>query len=147
MELMGRTLEDFIAEAAKQLKAAGWRIARCQGGPDVAWHLAARRGGRWRVVQVLVPATLPASRQQERIRLGQAAQLTGRAGSMEQWLGHIRPGGHVTFGLDILSGSVWGRQETEQELTERLGLDGSLEPATAPPALAGPAPMMPTMLL
>ena len=137
---MVRTLEEFIAEAARQLKAAGWRIARCRGGQDAAWHLAAWKGERWRVVQVLAPATERARRQQARVRLGQAAQLPARAGSMEQWLGHVRPGGHITFGHDVLSGAAWGRQETEPELRERLGLGARSEQRGAPSPVAQPPP-------
>ena len=120
--VLGRTLEDFIAVAARQLKADGWKIARCQGGRDAAWHLAARRGERWRLVQVLLPGTVPAGRQQGKIRLGEAGQLSAKAGSMEQWVAHVRPGGHVTFAHDVLSGFAWGRNETEPQLRERLGL-------------------------
>jgi hypothetical protein len=116
-----RTLDDFIAVAARQLKAAGWKISRCRGGRDAPWHLAAHKGDRWRVVQVLAPATSPAHRQQERIRLGQAARLSGRTGTMEQWLGHVRPGGHVTFGHDVLTGAVWGGVDTPDELLLRCG--------------------------
>ena len=42
MVVLVRTLEDFIAEVARQLKGGGWNVARCQGGPDALWHLAAR---------------------------------------------------------------------------------------------------------
>jgi hypothetical protein len=70
---------------------------------------------------VLAPATAPADRQQERIRLGQAARLSGRTGTMEQWLGHVRPGGHVTFGHDVLTGAVWGGVDTPEELQLRFG--------------------------
>ena len=115
-----RTLDDFIAVAAHQLKAAGWKIAQCRGGREEPWHLAAHKGERWRVVQVLAPATAPASRHLERIRLGQAARLSGRTGTMEQWLGHVRPGGHVTFGHDVLTGAVWGISESQEELQLRF---------------------------
>jgi hypothetical protein len=134
-----RTLDAFIAVAARQLKAAGWTIARCRGGPDAPWHLAARRGELWRVVQVLAPATDSAGRQRERLRLGQAARLSRRTGTMEQWLAHVRPGGHVTFGHDVLASAIWGRPETQPELRERLGLDARPEPSvTSPPD--SPAP-------
>jgi hypothetical protein len=116
-----RTLDDFVAVAAQQLKAAGWKIARCRGGRDAPWHLAARKGERWRVVQVLAPATAPASRHHERIRLGQAARLSWRSGTMEQWLGHVRPGGHVTFGQDVLPGAGRGQVETREALQLRFG--------------------------
>jgi hypothetical protein len=58
---------------------------------------------------------------------------------MEQWLGHIRPGGHVTFGHDVLVSAIWGRPETQPELRERLGLDARPESlVTSPPD--SPAP-------
>jgi hypothetical protein len=133
------TLEEFVAVAARQLKAAGWTIARCRGGRDAPWHLAARKGERWRVVQVLAPEMESASRLQERIRLGQSARLSGKTGTMEQWLGHIRPGGHVTFGHDVLSRAAWGTNETQQELRERLGLPARPAPAVTSPSVASPA--------
>ena len=133
-----RTLEDFIAEAARQLKGDGWKIARCQGGRDAVWHLAARKAARWRVVQVLVPATVPTSRLQDKVRLGQAAQLSAKAGSMEQWLAHVSPRGHITFGRDVLSSMNWGRNETEPQLRERLGLSLWHEAPGAPAAVAAP---------
>jgi hypothetical protein len=135
-----RALDDFIAEAARQLKADGWRIARCRGGGDAAWHLAATRGAKWRVVQVLVPATAPARRQRDKMRLGEAAQLSANTGRMEQWLAHVRPGGYVTFGQDVLSGTAWARNETEPQWRERLGLSvrdearGTSESVAPPPA-------------
>jgi hypothetical protein len=140
---MTRALDEFIAVAARQLKAAGWTIARCRGGRDAPWHLAARKGEQWRVVQVLAPATGPARRQQERLRLGQAARLSGRTGTMEQWLGHVRPDGRVTFGHDVLASAVWGTPETQPELRERLGLRARPEPRVTPPP-ASPTPPTPT---
>jgi hypothetical protein len=131
---MVRTLADFIALAARQLTADGWEIARCRGSAEAAWHLAASKGAKWRVVQVLVPATAPARRLQDKIRLGEAAQLGARAGSMEQWLAHVRPGGHVTFGRDVLSGSAWGQNESEQQSRERLGVGTPREEQRDQPA-------------
>jgi hypothetical protein len=121
-EAMVRTLEDFIALAARRLKADGWRIARCRGSAEAAWHLAARKGARWCVVQVLVPATALARRRRDKIRLGETAQLGARVGSMEQWLAHVSPRGQVTFGRDVLSGHAWVRNETEQQALARLGI-------------------------
>jgi hypothetical protein len=42
--VMVRTLtpEEYVAVAARHLKAAGWTIARCRGGRDAPWRLAAR---------------------------------------------------------------------------------------------------------
>jgi hypothetical protein len=136
---MTRALEEFIAVAARQLEAAGWTVAGCRGGRDAPWHLAARKGEQWRVVQVLAPGTGPASRQQARLRLGQTARLSGRTGTMEQWLGHVRPDGRVTFGHDVLASAVWGARETQQALRERLGLGARPEPRVTPqPASAAP---------
>lgn len=141
------TLRDFVAQAALQLKAAGWRIARCRGGSDVAWHLVATQGERLRVVQVLAPATSSASRQQDKRRLGREAQLATKAGSMEQWLAHIRPGGRVTFGLDVLSGSMWGRAGTSEEVRDRLGLPAHDEPGPAASDLDRETPAPPASRL
>lgn len=138
---MIRTLEDFVAEAARQLKSGGWDIAQRDSHGDV-WHIVARRGMKWRVVQVLVPATELATRQRDKLRLGNAAQLSFRAGSMEQWLAHIRPGGHVTFGRDVLRGTAWDGNETDQQVGARLNpVPSAGEPVVPVPAMAaGDAP-------
>ena len=117
---MVRTLDDFIAEAARQLKGDGWTIAQCRHDAGIAWHVAARKGERWLVVQVLGPGTAPASRQEEKLRLGSAAQMPVKSGRMEQWLAHVRPDGYVTFGHDTLSGSAWARGESDLQVRERL---------------------------
>src|SRR5437763_16460501 len=103
-----RTLEDFIAEAARQLKADHWTIARCRHDPGVAWHVAARKGAQRLVVQVLAPGTAAASRQEDTLRLGEAARLPSKAGPMAQSLAHVGPGGRATSGHDTLSTAAGG---------------------------------------
>ena len=124
------TLDELVVQAARQLAADGWRIVRCRGGIDSTWHLVGALGERLRVVQVLPPATPAASRQRDKLRLGQTAQMSTKAGSMEQWLAHIRPGGRVTFGRDVLSGGMWGRVSSLEELRDRLGLPADGERKT-----------------
>jgi hypothetical protein len=130
---MTLTLEDFIAEAARQLKADNWTIARCRHDAGVAWHVAARKGEQWLVVQVLGPGTAAASRQRDKLRLGEAARLPSKAGRMEQWLAHVRPGGRVTFGHDTLSAYAWAvASESDQQVHDRLRLDfGRAQPEHA----------------
>lgn len=90
------------------LEAQGWKVARRQFEPEGAWHLAARKGEKWRLVQVMLPATCPAECQEGRRRLGEAGQLPARLGSMEQWMAHVRPDGRVTFGPYTLNPQIWG---------------------------------------
>jgi hypothetical protein len=138
--VMAWTLDDFVAEAAKQLQADGWAIARCDSAPDAAWHVAARKGARWLVVQVLIPATVIASRCADKLRLGHTVHLPSKLGRMEQWLAHVRPDGHVTFSHDSLSSSAWATTESDQEVYARLGLSG--EERRAIPGTGAP-PMTP----
>ena len=119
---MAWSLDEFVAEAAKQLRADGWVIARSHSGAEAAWHVAARKGARWLVVQVLAPATAFASRRADKFRLGHEAHLPNKMGKMEQWLAHVRPDGKVTFGHDALSSSAWVTTESDQQACERLGL-------------------------
>jgi hypothetical protein len=121
MEAPGRptTLDDFLREAAAVLEAQGWKVARRQGGPGRAWHLAVRKGEKWRLVQIMLPATCPADCQEGRRLLGETAQLPGRLGSMEQWMAHVRPDGRVTFGPYTLNPQIWGNNHNA---LERLNL-------------------------
>jgi hypothetical protein len=98
---------DLVQAVAKTLRASGWKVTRCCAEPDAAWHVVAYRATRWRVVQVVAPATVPAVRQAGRLRLSDAARLSARAGSMEQWLAHIRPDGRPVFGPHILTSQRW----------------------------------------
>ena len=116
------TLDDFLREAAAVLEAQGWRVARRQGEPGVAWHLAARKGEKWRLVQIMLPATCPADCQEGRRLLGETAQLPARLGSMEQWMAHVRPDGRVTFGPYTLNPQIWGNNHNA---LERLNLTAS----------------------
>jgi hypothetical protein len=113
------TLDDFLREAAAALEAQGWKVARRQDAPGAAWHLAARKGEKWRLVQVMLPATDPHRCQDARRLLGEAAQLPARLGSMEQWMAHVRPDGRATFGPYTLNPQLWG---TDTSALDRLGL-------------------------
>ena len=113
------TLDEFLKEAAATLEAQGWKVARRQSALGAPWHLAARKGEKLRLVQVLLPATASAQCQEGRRLLGELAQLPGRMGSMEQWMAHVRPDGRVTFGPYILNAQIWG---SDNGAVERLGL-------------------------
>jgi hypothetical protein len=113
------TLDDFLREAAAVLEATGWKVARRQCQSGVAWHLAARKGEKWRLVQIMLPATCPSECQEGRRLLGETAQLPARLGSMEQWMAHVRPDGRVTFGPYTLNPQIWGNT---QNALERLQL-------------------------
>lgn len=118
----------LVGLASAQLRAGGWRVEATQEERTAAWHVAARRGEKWCVVQILGPATTAAMRQTRRRELGEAVRLTPRRGTMEQWGAHVRPGGRVVFGMETLNGTAWMGLPDEAELAERLGL-----PAAAPP--------------
>jgi hypothetical protein len=115
------TLSDFLREAAAVLEAQGWKVMRRQESANAAWHLAARKGEKWRLVQIMLPATAPHRCQEARRLLGEAAQLPARLGSMEQWMAHVRPDGRVTFGPYVLNPQIWG---SDLGALERLGLEG-----------------------
>lgn len=112
------TLDDFLNEATAVLEAQGWKVARRQTVPSAPWHLAARKGEKWRLVQIMLPATAPAYCQEARKSLGELAQLPARLGSMEQWMAHVRPDGRVTFGPYTLNPQIWGN---DNAALERLG--------------------------
>lgn len=125
--LAPRSFADYVQEAARQLKASGWRVTQQQPSPAVPWHLAASKGLKWCVVQVLLPGTDANVLHDERQRLGAAARVPAKFGTMEQWLAHVRPGGVVAFGVHTLSGYAWGSAATSgRELAARFG--------AAPPA-------------
>lgn len=112
-------LNDFLREAAAVLEAQGWKVSQRQPESSAPWHLAARKGEKWRLVQVVLPATAPAQCQEGRKLLGEVAQLPSRLGSMEQWMAHVRPDGRVTFGPYTLNPQLWGN---DSSALERLGL-------------------------
>lgn len=116
---LSTNLDDFLREAAAVLEAQGWKVAQRQSVLDAAWHLAARKGEKWRLVQVVLPATHPSQCQEGRKLLGESVQLPARLGSMEQWMAHVRPDGRVTFGPYTLNPQLWGNDHTA---LERLGL-------------------------
>ena len=101
------TLAEYVREAARQLTFGGWRVTQQQVDPAAPWHLAAAKGAKWRVVQILLPGTGAGERHAERLRLGVAALVPAKFGTMEQWLAHLQPGGRIVFGIDILSGHAW----------------------------------------
>jgi hypothetical protein len=115
------TLDDFVREAATVLEAQGWKVARRHCAPGAPWHLAARKGEKWRLVQIMLPATAPHHCQDARRQLGETGQLPARLGSMEQWMAHVRPDGRVTFGPYTLNPQLWGN---DTHALERLGLVG-----------------------
>lgn len=108
--------------AAVRLRGDGWRVAAVHHEPLAHWHVAARRSGKWRIVQVLSPGTPPAARNERRIDLGQTVRLAAKLGTMEQWAAHIRPGGRIVFGSEILYGAMWAGVAPDAELPTRLGL-------------------------
>src|SRR5436190_1348663 len=77
-------LAQYVQAAAAALAAQGWKVLRRQDGPAAAWHVIARKGAKVRIVQVVVPATPAAVRQQGRARLGETARLPTGLGTMEQ---------------------------------------------------------------
>ena len=113
------TLAEFLDEAAAVLEAQGWKVSRRHAEYDAPWHLGARKGEKWRLVQIMLPASAPAQCQEARRVLGEVAQLPARLGSMEQWMAHVRPDGRVTFGPYTLNPQLWGNDTTA---LERLGL-------------------------
>ncbi|MBI3974169.1 MAG: hypothetical protein HY332_23060 [Chloroflexi bacterium] len=112
-------LDEFLESAAAVLEAQGWKVARRQTTLDAPWHLAARKSEKWRLVQIMLPATAPAKCLEARRLLGEMAQLPARLGSMEQWMAHVRPDGRVTFGPYTLNPQIWG---SDNGAIERLGL-------------------------
>jgi hypothetical protein len=112
----------LVCQAGATLQAQGWVVVRRHPHPDAAWHFAVRRGKRWRVIQLVLPAAAPAERQRRRRVLGEAARLPLRLGSMEQWLGHVRPDGRVAFGRDVLHGQRWAESPQADEALARLDL-------------------------
>ena len=121
---------DLVREAARLLAGEGWTVKAVRHDAAAPWHVAAQRGSRWRVVQVQPPATGPHERLASVVRLGEAAQIPTKLGIMELWYAHVRPGGGLTFGHNVLSGSAWGRDENGTHLRERLGIDTPAASAT-----------------
>jgi hypothetical protein len=97
--------------------------------PLAEWHVAARRSAKWRVVQVLEPGTTPAARNERRLGLGQSVRLAPKLGTMEQWVAHVRPGGGIVFGAEVLYGAMWAGVAPDAELAQRLGLDRRVDGA------------------
>ncbi len=112
----------LVELAAARLRSAGWTVEATQHEQAHAWHVASRRGDKWRVVQLLGPATAAPFRQARRRELAETVRLAPRRGTMEQWGAHVRPGGRVVFGEETLNGTAWVGLPDEGELVERLGL-------------------------
>ena len=127
----------LVQLAATRLRAIGWDVAAVHYESAAPWHLAARRASRWRVVQVLAPATPAVVRQDRRRALGEAVRLTVKQGTMEQWSAHIRPGGRIVFGSEVLNGTIWAGLVDEAELPARLGLASSAASRKLAPAQEG----------
>ena len=113
---------DLVGLAAAQLRATGWTVEATHEERAAAWHVAARRGEKWCVIQILAPATTAAMRQTRRRELGEAVRLAPRRGTMEQWGAHVRPGGRVVFGMETLNGTPWMGLPDEADLPARLGI-------------------------
>jgi|GEM_PF-1377491 len=111
---------DFVREAAVSLETQGWKIVQRSTDPDAVWHLIARKGHKYRVVQIVLPATGPAGRQNSRALLGEQVRLPSQLGTMEQWLAHVRPNGYVSFGPYVLNAQRWAG--TDDDPLRRLGL-------------------------
>ena len=116
------TWRQLVELAAVRLRGDGWRIEAVHHEPLADWHVAARRLGKWRVIQVLAPGTPPAARNHRRIGLGQTVRLAAKLGTMEQWAAHVRPGGRIVFGSEVLYGAMWAGVAPDAELPWRLGL-------------------------
>ena len=113
----------LVGLASDQLRATGWTVEVTHEERAAAWHVAARKGEKWCVVQVLPPATTAAMRQTRRRELGEAVRLTPRRGTMEQWGAHVRPGGRVVFGMETLNGTPWMGLPDEADVSGRLGVE------------------------
>ena len=113
---------DVVRCAAQRLHGAGWRVRYVQLVEATPWHIMASNGTKWRVVQVLAPGASANMRQEGRQMLGSTVMVPARLGTMEQWLAHIRPGGRIAFGTDLLSGYAWAGDDTSSDtLRDRLG--------------------------
>jgi len=117
-----RAWERLVDLATTRLRSDGWSVAAVHREPLAPWHVAATKASRWRVVQILPPATPATDRHDRRLSLAHSVRLAAKQGTMEQWLAHTRPGGRVIFGAEILYGQMWAGVAPESELPQRLGL-------------------------
>jgi hypothetical protein len=113
----------LMQDARAQLQREGWRVVRTQSAPQMAWHLVARKATKLRVVQVLPPLTPAPTRQAARLTLGDTVRLPNSAGTMEQWVAHVRPDGRVSFAPYVLNGHRWA-PTTPEGAVESLRLLG-----------------------
>jgi hypothetical protein len=116
------TWQRLVELAAGRLAGDGWRVEAVRHEALADWHVVARRSGKWRVIQVLAPGTPAPARNDRRIGLGQTVRLAAKQGTMEQWMAHVRPGGRIVFGAEVLYGAMWAGVAPEAELPWRLGL-------------------------
>jgi hypothetical protein len=116
--------ESYVWRAATVLEAQGWHVVRRDVDPDAPWHLIARKAQKWRVLQVVSPATAPPQRQAARLELGHVARIPHRLGTMEQWLAHQRPDGHLSFGAYTLNAQRWATPDdtSSESLIALLGV-------------------------
>jgi hypothetical protein len=112
---------DIVQHAARRLAASGAQVLYLQCAAALPWHVIARAGAKWRIIQVLPPGSDAAQRREGRQQLGATAMMSARLGTMEQWFAHVRPGGRLAFGTDLLSGYAWGgAADSPEALGDRL---------------------------
>jgi hypothetical protein len=114
------TVREFVQRAVAMLEGQGWKVHRTTARLQAPWHIIAHKGEKWRIVQVVLPATSPAERQESRLLLGNTVRLPSNMGTMEQWLAHVRPDGIATFGPYILNGQRWA--DGDGQTFAQLGL-------------------------
>ena len=118
-----------LASATARVRSSGWRVAQARAEPEATWHLVARRGAQWLVIQVLAPGSSGAERRARRRQLGEEVRLASRRGTMEQWFAHVQPGGHLVFGSDALNGLLWSAAgEDDAAIELRLGIPAAPAP-------------------
>lgn len=121
-------LSMLVDRAVRDITGQGWNVVQQQTDELAMWHLIARKGERWRVIQVVPPATAPSVRQSRRLDLGNAVRMPARAGSMEQWLAHVRPDGQVSFGPYLLNAQRWAN--SDEEWLTNGGMDAVIQAAS-----------------
>jgi hypothetical protein len=103
----------LINQAVRDLVGQGWNVLQQQTEEVAPWHLIVHKGERWRIVQLVAPATAPTLLQSRRLALGDAVRMPSRVGTMEQWLAHVRPDGHISFGPYVLNGQRWAGSDED----------------------------------
>lgn len=126
------TLSELLEQAVHELSGQGWKIMGRQDEDDASWHLLARKGSRWRVIQLLPPAVTPQERQARRLELGDTIRMPSRSGTMEQWLAHLRPDGHLSFGPYVLNAQRWAGSDQQWWAEGNLSSLGRFAVAASP---------------